>query len=67
MEGITSTYRADEEERRIDLQTDEIEGKQLRALFPRLIEALAQPGWQLVAHHAGGVDELFYPLADGST
>ena len=57
VEGITFTYRADAQERRIDVQSAEIDSKRLRAMYPRLMQEIGRPGWQMVAHHARGRSE----------
>ena len=60
VDGVTVTYRVDQEEKRIELQASEVDSRQLRSIFPALVRELGKPGWTLIANYAGGSWEVIH-------
>jgi len=58
VDGVTVTYRRDQDEKRIQFQATEVDARQLRAIFPAIVRELGQPGWTLIANFAGGFSEV---------
>jgi len=60
IDGVTVTYRVDQDEKRIQLQASEVDTRQFRAIFPALVRELGKPGRTLIANYAGGSWEVIH-------